>query len=321
MRNPNGYGTIVKLTGNRRKPYACRKITGWKEDGKPIIKYISYHRTRREAEKALAEYNDDPYQIGSYTLREVYEDWFNHQDDKSENTKHAYKTAWRKFESIADLKIQSIDRYELQKFFDQGDFTTSSLRQVRNLLKLITEYAVKRGYLPLSAINLHKGIDYRIKRETRFRPHSVIKQKDIDKLWQNKSDDMARLMLIYIYTGLRFTELRDLSPENIHIEDKYIEIVKSKTDAGRRIVPLSDKVLSLLPIGDFPAPTTFRQKFKEWLPDNAPHDTRHTFISMMAEAGIDDRIVKAIVGHKSGNVTDIYTHISLETMLDAVNKL
>lgn len=324
MRRKNGDGTIVKLTGNRRKPYACRKIVGWKEDGRPIIKYISYHRTKREAEKALADYNNDPYKLGTFTLQEVYEDWFSHQDDKSENTRHTYKTAWRKLEPLAGLKIQSIDRFELQNFFDHGEFTTSSLRQVRNLLKLLTEYAVKRGILPISALNLHKGIDYQTKRETRFRPHSVIRKQDIEALWQKKDDDTVRLMLIYIYTGCRFDELHKLLPENVHADEKYIEIKKAKTEAGNRIVPLSDKVLSLLQdgqIGDVPSHTTFSARFKEFLPKNVIHDTRHTFISMMAEAGVDDRIIKSIVGHKTSDITEVYTHISLETMLEAINKI
>ena len=32
MRNPNGWGSVVKLSGNRRKPYMARKITDWTDD-------------------------------------------------------------------------------------------------------------------------------------------------------------------------------------------------------------------------------------------------------------------------------------------------
>ena len=37
MKNPNGYGTVVKLSGNRRKPYAVRKTIGFNEK---VIPYI-----------------------------------------------------------------------------------------------------------------------------------------------------------------------------------------------------------------------------------------------------------------------------------------
>ena len=39
----------------------------------------------------------------------------------------------------------------------------------------------------------------------------------------------------------------------------------------------------------------------------------------MTEAKVDKRIIRVIVGHKPEDVTDIYTHLSLETMLEAVN--
>lgn len=319
MRRANGDGTIVKLTGNRRKPYACRKIIGWKEDGKPIIKYISYHRTKREAEKALAEYNADPYRLVDFTLEQIYDEWYRHQDDKSENTRQTYRSTWQKLKPLGDVKVQQLDRFELQAFFDNGDFSKATLNQTRNMLKMLIEYAVKRGILPISALNLHKAIDYKIKRETRYNPRSVITAEEREMLWQRRDNETVRIILIFAYTGLRYSELFELAPENIH--ENYFDIVKSKTEAGKRIVPLSDKVLSLMPFPDIPPHTSLMREFKKILPNHTIHDTRHTFISMMAEKGIDDRIIKAIVGHSTKDVTEVYTHISLETMLEAVNKL
>ena len=48
MKNPNGYGTVVKLSGNRRKPYAVRKTVGFNEKGHPIYLPIGYAETREE---------------------------------------------------------------------------------------------------------------------------------------------------------------------------------------------------------------------------------------------------------------------------------
>lgn len=42
MRLPNGYGGVVKLSGNRRRPYAARITTGWynnDQTGKRIQKF------------------------------------------------------------------------------------------------------------------------------------------------------------------------------------------------------------------------------------------------------------------------------------------
>lgn len=51
MRLPNGYGGVVKLSGNRRRPYAARITTGWHindETGKKIqhFQILGYAATR-----------------------------------------------------------------------------------------------------------------------------------------------------------------------------------------------------------------------------------------------------------------------------------
>lgn len=53
-----------------------------------------------------------------------------------------------------------------------------------------------------------------------------------------------------------------------------------------------------------------------------PHDTRHTCISMLTVAGVSDKIIKKIVGHKGQGVTEtVYTHFELEELIDAINKI
>ena len=46
MKNPNGYGSVVKLSGNRRKPYCARKTSGWNDKGYPIYSVIGYYANR-----------------------------------------------------------------------------------------------------------------------------------------------------------------------------------------------------------------------------------------------------------------------------------
>ena len=57
MKNPNGYGSIYKLSGKRRKPYIVRRTIGWSDDGKQLYQTIGYYETRPLAMNALAEYN------------------------------------------------------------------------------------------------------------------------------------------------------------------------------------------------------------------------------------------------------------------------
>ena len=46
---PNSYGSIEKLSGNRRKPFMVRKTVGWDENGKQIRKIIGYYESRTMA--------------------------------------------------------------------------------------------------------------------------------------------------------------------------------------------------------------------------------------------------------------------------------
>lgn len=68
MRLPNGYGSVVKMSGKRRKPYMVRKTIGWHLDetkGRQIqdFQIIGYAETRAEGLKMLAEYNQNPYDV------------------------------------------------------------------------------------------------------------------------------------------------------------------------------------------------------------------------------------------------------------------
>ena len=66
MKLPNGYGSVVKLSGKRRKPYIVRKTVGWHYDkGKDKqvqdMITIGYAATRAEGLQMLADYNNNPF--------------------------------------------------------------------------------------------------------------------------------------------------------------------------------------------------------------------------------------------------------------------
>lgn len=318
MRNANGTGSVVKLSGNRRRPYGVRKIVGWKEDGRPRMKYLGYYRTRREAERALREFNDDPYLLEDSTLADLWDIWFPLQEDKAEGTQTNYCVAYNHLKPLHDVKLYKLDRITLQRFYDDLNGTKNVAKNVKRTLQQMIDYAVKRGYMPLSALNLHQVIDIGSAPLIRSVERKVIPETEINRLWKMDNED-AKIILVYIYTGLRFSELYNLKPENCH--EDYIEIVKAKTRYGIRKVPLCDKIKKVLPISPVPQYQTFADHFHLILPNYNVHDCRHTFITMLTEKGVDPRIIKTIVGHSTKDITDCYTHIGLKVMLEAVNKL
>lgn len=82
MKLPNGYGSVVKLSGKRRKPWMVRKTTGYRIDPvkeKKVNEYIiiGYATTKTEGLQMLADYNRNPYdtKAAKMTFEEVYEEW------------------------------------------------------------------------------------------------------------------------------------------------------------------------------------------------------------------------------------------------------
>lgn len=78
LKRANGTGCIIKMKGNRRRPWRARVTTGWSADGKQIIKNIGAFASRKEAEKALVGYLSCPYDLtaSQMTFQELYEVWF-----------------------------------------------------------------------------------------------------------------------------------------------------------------------------------------------------------------------------------------------------
>ena len=84
MKNPNGYGSVVKLSGNRRRPFHVRKTLGWNEKGHPIYQTLDYTRTREEGMLLLAQFNKDPWNVekSNMTLESLFELWLERKAEK-----------------------------------------------------------------------------------------------------------------------------------------------------------------------------------------------------------------------------------------------
>ena len=55
--------------------------------------------------------------------------------------------------------------------------------------------------------------------------------------------------------------------------------------------------------------------------EHLPHDTRHTTVSMLAKANVNQTIIKRIVGHSGAmDLTEkVYTHFDIQQLVDAIN--
>ena len=106
MKLPNGYGSVYKLPGNRRKPWAVRITVSRTEDQDGThwkYKYLGYYETQSDALVALAHFNENPYDLDAnkITFAEVFEKWSSEHFPKiSKANVHGYNASYKLCEPI-----------------------------------------------------------------------------------------------------------------------------------------------------------------------------------------------------------------------------
>lgn len=347
MKLPNGYGTVRKLSGKRRKPWMVEKTIGWEPDlktgkikQKRII--IGYFPTKKEALDALALFNANPYDLNNdkITLADCYEKWAGRKFEKiSERTINSYRSAWKHLEAISDFPIKKIKTEALQQIIDDCKLSSSSQLNIKCVMNGCFEYAlqndiVDRNYAQFVQIEYTEAVIDRI-------PYTP---KEIEQLWQLvRTEDLlaAKIVLILLYTGMRVNELLKLPHDCCSIREHFLNIQASKTKAGIRIVPIHDDIFPLIrefydmnksmlivrdtgykiPYNNFVSRDY--KKLNELLGSTHHlHDTRHTFVSQAKAQNLDSVYVKKIVGHELDSVTEkVYTHVPFSALFAEINKL
>lgn len=347
MKLPNGYGSVYKLGGKRRNPWAARKTTGWKvneetQKASPVYKFIGFYPTKTEAMQALADYNADPKDFEAITFEELYEKWSKHAYPRyKKSSVNTYKAAYKVCAPIYEMKISDIKLIHLQRVVDGSGKGKETLRRVKSLIRQMFQFAIAYEFIDSSKLAMIDHVDI----SNGADPEKVIRipfsESEIDKLWKSEAI-FAKAVLILIYSGMRISELCELKIEDVHLLDGYIYIRSSKTDAGIRIVPIAKKITSLISyflvrsksgyLLENGRKTKFNYKVLRdhyWNPlmaeihaNHLPHDTRHTTVTLLTNAGVDERLIKQIVGHKGNGVTeDTYTHFNLQAKLNAINSI
>lgn len=335
MKNPNGFGSCIKLSGNRRKPWGARITIGYYENGNPKYKFISYHKTKKEAFQALCEYSANPYEIKKkMALQAVYDVWkASHEQEVKENTMYMYAYGWQILEPLYKTDINLIKLADVQKICDESGRTQPSLKWTKTALKQVYTYAYKHEICDESKLRMCENINISKAGNPNKLERLPFTMDEISTLWRNKETPDIDILLILLYTGVRISELLNLANSDIHLEDRYFFIREGKTASAVREVPIAECLVPFVEkrlqkekfIGKS-YNNYLRQIFNPQMDSlnmkHHVHDTRHTFISLCTQQGADERILKKIVGHKAHNVTEnVYTHIDLESKLKIVNAL
>ena len=137
---------------------------------------------------------------------------------------------------------------------------------------------------------------------------------------------------------MRISELLELEKENINLKEYYFHIKKSKTTAGLRFVPIHSRIFNfvkkrmnetgkyLLMNGDdkysYGAFCNLWEKIMLTLKlKHSTHDCRHTVASRLDTCGANEIAKRRILGHAIQNVTEGYTHKSIEELKATIELL
>lgn len=360
MKNPNGLGTVIKLSGKRRKPYAAVITVGWiqyyddngfpKGSPKQKRKYLGYYEKRYDALLALNKYakmhennSNEVLVIQEETSLKTLENGLKRyaptfeqcykeiiklkENELSDSSLTNYRICFEHCKKIHSKRIDELTYKDLQlvmnEYSKQGK-TKGSLKLMKNTMTMIFNYAVKMGYI---SSNIAQFVEYKATKENKEkRALSSDEIKIIDSHKELRSHD---IVMILIYSGMRIQELLRVKPEDYH--DTYI-VGGEKTENGKnRIIPIHpyihDMLYKFIHINHSVAYDTYKNIIRrdiEKYEINAftSHECRHTFVSLANKYNIDLYALKKIVGHSTTDITErVYTHIEIETLCKEIRKI
>lgn len=337
MRLPNGYGSVIKLQGQRRNPWAVRITKGYNDNGSAIYKYLGYFKTKSLALECLADYHKNKEFYNKATLGDVYDQWSSTRYDKvGIKTRQMYENSWNHLSKLSDVDIQDIRKIEIQKIVDSVSHKSRSLqKQIKSLAVQLFKEAeendlVKKNYAEF----------VELKQSTKT-SKEIFTDAEIKLMFDNLRVENIDLILILIFTGYRIGELCNLTKFNVDLENKVLR-GGNKTEAGHnKVVGIHQSILPLIQNRyntsknyivekdgnkvsvDYLRKYMYYPALEEvGIKKRTPHVCRHTFASILNRYVDNKELITKMMGHTDYNLTaNVYTHDQDFQFVEAINSI
>ena len=329
MRNPNGYGTVAKLSGNRRRPFIVKKVIGWNNKGHPIYDIVGYTETREAGNLLLAEYNRDPWDVdrAKITMKELFELWKEKKASKlGESNRSSLCSAFKHCSALWEKPYKQIRSYQMQETIDGCGKGYSTQAAIKNLWGHLDRFALEMDIITRCYSDLLTSDP--IPPTSRL-PFS---KEEIKKVWEHQKEPWVDTVLILLYSGWRISELLNLKPEDINLQAGTMK-GGTKTKAGKdRVVPIHSKIRALVEArlaeggprlisynGRACSQTQYRVFWADIMKalemNHTPHECRHTFETQLDSAGANRKCIDLLMGHVSKDTGNrVYNHKTLDEL-------
>ncbi|PRX34847.1 integrase/recombinase XerC [Orenia metallireducens] len=259
--------------------------------------------------------------------------------------------------NVDRLTIDEINQFQLAEFLSDIILINDNSAATRNRklysLRSFFNFLVKRNLLPHNPTLAIDATKVNLKSEPVYLKGTDI--NDYLKAIENynskaRSRDLA-INKMFLYCGLRISELVNLDLDDINYEDNSIKFYGKGNK--ERYVPLHEEVIlavkNYLPDraqieannddatqalflsnrGNRINIRTVQMMVKKYAKlagvknanDVTPHKLRHTFASMLYKETKDLRVLQELLGHSNISTTQIYTHTDKEERKRAVEQL
>jgi len=248
------------------------------------------------------------------------------------------------FKSLDDrLSWESIDsdiiRDWMESMMDKGNTATSINRRL-SALRSLYRFA-------LSHHLVEKDPAHKLNGPKKKKPLPYfLKEREMDQLldhvaWSDSYKDVcARTIILTFYeTGVRLSELTGLKEMDVDFHEMQMKVTGKRNK--QRIIPFGDELKNALASyidvrdkniaklsgevfldekGNKMKDAHVRYVVEKWLPKvctlkkHSPHVLRHSFATSMLNNNAGLESVKQLLGHKSLETTEVYTHTTFEQL-------
>jgi integrase len=330
-------GKLVEEKAGRQKrddmtPARASMIRSMRIDGDQ-----QSNKERREQEEADRKEREERPTISR--LWEEYEsqktNYKGHLPDKSRYKKYLKPEFGDKVP--ADIITLDVDRLRL-RLFKKEKKSPQTVKLILSLLKRLINFGVKKGLCPLpdpSKLSIEIPQVDNVKTEDLSTDQLKALLKAID---EDSNIDVARMMKLALFTGMRRGELFRLKWKDLDFERGFILLDDPKGGVSQKI-PMMAAARDLLESHNrtkspyvFPGKNGSQRKdvrtpvnrIKEraGLPEDFRplHGLRHAYASMLASSGkVDMYTLQKLLTHKSPQMTQRYAHLHDQALKQAAN--